>query len=285
MKLSILVPAYNEEETIGPVLQRVSALELPGWEKEIIVVDDGSIDSTAHRVEAMIGDAGLGAIRLIRKANGGKGSAVREALLHARGDYVIVQDADLEYDPTDIPRLLREAAERPARVVYGSRILQRGNGRSSVFYYWGGRLLSWLTNMLYGSSISDEATGYKLVQKSLLDEVRLESDGFDFCPEVTGKILKMGVPIYEVPISYRPRSRREGKKIRWVDGWDAIRLLIKIRFSGKYPVLADGHAVPPSHAQPKRPDPQDASGVPAEPDRVLEPTPASGEISRSTSGE
>ena len=143
---------------------------------------------------------------------------------------MLVQDADLEYDPSDYPALLAPFSNPGVEAVYGSRNLRR-NPHSSFMFYWGGRFLSWVANGLYGSHITDEATGYKVIRTRLLRQLGLETDGFEFCPEVTGKLLRRGVRIHEVPISYRPRSRKEGKKIRWYDGLGAVWTLVKHRFS------------------------------------------------------
>ncbi|MCB0177652.1 MAG: glycosyltransferase family 2 protein [Anaerolineae bacterium] len=165
----------------------------------------------------------------------GKGAAVKAGLQKATGNIVLIQDADLEYDPADYPMLLSPFADPAVEVVYGSRNLQR-NPKSSLAFYWGGRLLSWITNWLYGSRITDEATGYKVIKTELLRDIGVETDGFEFCPEVTAKLLQRGVTIYEVPISYQPRTRQEGKKIQWRDGAIAIWTLVKYRFLiGKVP--------------------------------------------------
>nr|HID13715.1 glycosyltransferase family 2 protein [Anaerolineae bacterium] len=160
--------------------------------------------------------------------NRGKGAAIRTALEHVTGDVVITQDADLEYDPREYPRLLAPFEDPAVQVVYGSRNLRR-NPRSSWSFYWGGRLLSWIANLLYGSHITDEPTGYKVFRADLLRSLDLQSDGFEFCPEVTSKVLRRGIEIHEVPISYRPRAFDEGKKINWRDGLWAIWTLLKYR--------------------------------------------------------
>jgi len=225
-RLSVIIPVYNERDTIREILDRVLAVDL---DKEVVIVDDGSVDGTGEILSglAISPDYTVKVIRHTR--NQGKGAAIRTGLVHITGDVVIVQDADLEYDPAQYPSLIRPIREQGAQVVYGSRNRQR-NPRSSWAFYWGGRLLSWLTNLLYGSGISDEATGYKVFRTDVLRGLSLESTGFEFCPEVTAKVLRQGIPIHEVPISYTPRSLREGKKIRWQDGLAAAWTLVKYRF-------------------------------------------------------
>jgi glycosyltransferase involved in cell wall biosynthesis len=228
MRLSVIVPAYNEAETVAQVIERVLSVELEGFEREIIVVDDGSTDGTREILERMDGQWP----DLVRvehhEQNRGKGAAVRTALEHVTGDVVITQDADLEYDPEDYPKLLARFEDPAVQVVYGSRNL-RNNPRSSWSFYWGGRLVSWVSNLLYGSKLTDEATGYKALRTDLLRSLDLQADGFEFCPEVTSKVLRRGVKIHEVPISYQPRTLEEGKKISWRDGVQAIWTLLRHR--------------------------------------------------------
>lgn len=224
-KLSIVIPAYDEERTIAETIRRVEAADL-GVAKEIVVVDDGSVDST-REILASFGDR-VKAISL--PENRGKGAALRAGFAVATGDYVVVQDADLEYDPADL-RLLVAKAREGNKAVYGSRRLGRGKNPMAGFsYYAGGVLLSWLANALYGTRITDEPTCYKMFDRELLASIPLVCEGFEFCPEVTAKVARRGVPIVEVPIGYAPRSRAEGKKINWRDGLVAIRTLIRYRF-------------------------------------------------------
>ena len=224
MKLSVIIPAYNEDRTIETVINRVLAT---GLVHEIIVVDDGSQDASVQIVEQLQKDHP--SIQLLKHPqNKGKGAAIRTGLASVTGDLVLVQDADLEYDPADYPALLAPFSDPKVKVVYGSRNLRR-NAKSTLAFYWGGRLLSWVTNLLYGSAITDEATGYKIIQTDLLRDIGVDTDGFEFCPEITGKLLRRGIKIPEVPISYYPRSREEGKKIQWYDGIVAIWTLVKYR--------------------------------------------------------
>jgi glycosyltransferase involved in cell wall biosynthesis len=226
LRLSVIIPAYNEAATLEEIVSRVRAT---GRVAELIVVDDGSMDDTPAILQRLA-ISGAPPLRVVRHSkNRGKGAAMRTGLAAATGDLVLVQDADLEYDPADYPALLAPFENPEVRVVYGSRNL-RGNPHSSFSFYWGGRLLSWIANRLYGSRITDESTGYKVIQTALLRDLKLETGGFEFCAEVTGKLLRRGVRIHEVPISYRPRSRAEGKKIKWSDGIVAIRTLVKYRF-------------------------------------------------------
>jgi glycosyltransferase involved in cell wall biosynthesis len=168
---------------------------------------------------------------IVSDKNYGKAHAIRLGLPKATGDIVLIQDADLEYDPEDYPALLKPFLEDQAQVVYGSRILKSGNGKSNELFYWGGRLISLAANIIWGSKVTDEATGYKLFKKGLLEKLDLQSVGFEFCPEVTAKVLKRKLKIYEVPISYYPRSKKEGKKINAVkDGLIAVWTLLKYRF-------------------------------------------------------
>lgn len=224
MKLSVVIPVYNEAKTILAVLQMLRQVPV---EKEVIVVDDGSSDGTRELIESLQGN---GIRAFFHDSNRGKGAALRTGFQHATGDLVVVQDGDLEYDPNDFPKLIAPIVNGEANVVYGSRILNPENAMSYFSYYWGGRLVTWVTNLLYGSRITDEPTCYKVFRRDLLLDLRLTCEGFDFCPEVTAKVLKRGERIVEVPISYRPRKIGEGKKIRWTDGLAAVWVLIRERF-------------------------------------------------------
>ena len=226
LALSVIIPIYNEEATLEEIVRRVRAT---GLAYEIIAVNDASTDRSSEILERIQNDGHPPLHLVCHKRNQGKGAAVRSGLTVATGDLILVQDADLEYDPCDYPALLAPFAQPGVEVVYGSRNRRR-NPKSSFAFYWGGRLLSWVANGLYGSRITDEATGYKVIKAGLLRDIGLETDGFEFCPEVTAKLLRRGATIHEVPISYVPRSWDEGKKIRWYDGLAAIWTLFKYRF-------------------------------------------------------
>ena len=222
VKLSVALATYNEENNIGRCLDAVK-----GWADEIVVVDDGSTDGTGKVLEKVKGENGIKVI--LKEKNEGKGKAIREGLKNVIGEVVIIQDADLEYEPLDWLKMLKLMEEKNAYIVYGSRILGKG-GKSSLSFYLGGRFLSSLANLLYNSKITDEPTCYKMFRKEVINSVNLKCKGFEFCPEVTAKVRKKGYEIFEVPISYYPRSIKEGKKIRWKDGLIAIWTLIKYRF-------------------------------------------------------
>jgi len=223
VKLSILIPVYNEEQTLAAVLDRVLEVDL-GVEKEIIVVDDASTDGTSRILEDYEGRVGV----LRHERNRGKGAAMRTALAAATGDYIVPQDADLEYEPGDLAHMLEVVRTKGQRIVYGSRRLHRENRQySAVSFYLGGLLVTLVTNLLYRLRLTDEPTCYKLIERRLIERMDLECERFEFCPEVTAKAARMGVPIVEVPILYRPRPLSQGKKIRARDGWEAITTLIR----------------------------------------------------------
>jgi len=223
--LSVIIPVYNEAPSIELVIERVRATGLP---REIIVVDDGSTDDTFARLSKLRWGRGL-RLRLIRhKGNRGKGAAIRTGLEYATGEYLIIQDADLELDPADYPALLAPLIAEETNVVYGVR--ESDSLRRGPLLFLGVRLLTLVTNLLYGCSIRDEATGYKVFRLSLLRRIVLECERFEFCPEVTAKICRLGERIYEVPVSYHPRPAGAGKKIRWTDGVIALLTLLRYRF-------------------------------------------------------
>jgi glycosyltransferase involved in cell wall biosynthesis len=224
--VSIVVPAYNEAATIEEVLRRVSAVP---FRTEVIVVDDGSTDGTADLVAAVDG------VRLIRRPqNAGKGAAVRDGIAATTGAIVLIQDADLEYDPKDLPKLLEPLREGRADVVYGTRLRGGEPQRAHLFWHYAGnRFLSLLTNVLFNTTISDMEVGYKAFRGDLIRGIHLVSDDFRFEPEVTAKVLKVpGIRLYEVPISYYGRTVAEGKKITWRDGVRAVGALARFRLRG-----------------------------------------------------
>ncbi len=226
MKLSIIIPVYNERATIQEVIARVRAVELGGVEKEIIVIDDGSVDGTGD----ILGDfVGQEVIVHSFASNLGKGAALRKGIEIATGDLVLIQDADLEYDPQDYPALLEPILKGRAQVVYGSRFRGRIEGMQ-VANWIGNRVFAFLANVLYGAGITDEATAYKVFRAEVIKGLRIRARRFEFCPEVTAKLSKRGYQIHEVPIHYQGRSSEEGKKIRWRDGLVAIWTLFKYRF-------------------------------------------------------
>lgn len=226
MKLSIIVPVYNERKTIQEILRRVRVVDLGDIAKEIIVVDDGSTDGTGDILK-LEEDSTTRVI--IKRENSGKGGAVRTALPHVTGDLVIIQDGDLEYDPEDYRLMLAPILKKKAEVVYGSRFT--GERRNMLFWHMlGNRLLSLVTDLLYNTTLSDMETCYKLFTAGVLEGIEIRSNRFEFEPEITAKVLKKDVRIYEVPISYAGREYTEGKKITWRDGFAALWTLVKYRF-------------------------------------------------------
>ncbi len=228
MKLSVIICTYNERDTILTILERVRAVELGSeWEKEIIVVDNFSTDGTREILQGL-NSSNIHVI--LHSRNMGKGSSVRTAIEHCTGDYAIIQDADLEYDPADYPLYLEHVRERSPAAIYGSRTL---GGRADYRYlanYLGVRFLTWLTNVLYGAGLTDVATGAKMVRTDVLKSLDLTGSGFDLDFELTDKILRSGHEIVEVPVSYDPRTVAEGKKIRpWAGLW-ALKVIIRDRF-------------------------------------------------------
>lgn len=223
--LSVIVPVYNERNTVGEILRRMRQVELP-IEREIIVVDDGSADGTG-KVLAALEDS---TVRVVaHPANRGKGAAVRTGLGVARGDVVLIQDADLEYDPQDWPRLLVPLLQGRSRVVFGSRYI--GEHEVVSLTRWAGdRLLAVLTNVLFNRTLSDIETGYKVIDRDLLDSLNLTSDRFDFEPEIVAKLLRRRERIFEVPVSFTSRTEQEGRKFTYRDGLTAGWTLLRWRF-------------------------------------------------------
>ena len=231
-RLSIIVPVYNEEQTIGEVIERIRAVDLPGVEKEIIVANDGSNDGTQRAIDGGTWRSDPRLVVLENAINLGKGAAIRLGLKYATGDIVLIQDADLELDPAEYGNLLAPILAGRAIVVYGSRFLSR-NAAISARTRFNNRVLTWLTNILFLSRLTDMETGYKVFRREVMQKVRLRCVGFDFEPELTAKLLLAGYRIQEVPIAYSPRRVDEGKKIRWVDGLDAVYILLKCRLTGR----------------------------------------------------
>jgi len=227
MRLSIIIPVYNEEKSIMQILTKIKKSDIGNIEKEIILIDDFSSDGTRDLLKNLKGEN----IKvLFHDKNYGKGKAIRTGLKVATGEFILIQDADLEYDPNDYSKLLKPLTNGMADVVYGSRILNKKNKISSIYFFLGGRLLTFLTNIIYFTNITDEPTCYKVFRKNVLDNIVLKCERFEFCPEVTAKIAKKGITIFEVPISYHPRNKKEGKKIKLFDGIVAIWTLLKYRF-------------------------------------------------------
>ncbi|MBW2976426.1 glycosyltransferase family 2 protein [Candidatus Woesearchaeota archaeon] len=229
MKLSVIIPVYNEEKTIRKVIAKVRRVKLGDIKKEIIIVDDFSSDNTRKILSELKGKN----IKIFfHKKNQGKGAAIRTGLKYSTGDLILIQDADLEYNPEDYPQLLKPIIEKKAKVVYGSRLKTIKMNLENMYklHYFGNMFLTVMTNILYGTKISDMETCYKLFRKEVIKGMRLRARRFDFEPEITAKILKKGYKIKEVPISFAARKFDEGKKITWVDGIKALYYLIKYRF-------------------------------------------------------
>ncbi len=225
-KLSVIVPVYDERNTVVEIVRRMRAVDLP-VELEIVIVDDGSTDGTRD-VLRQLADSTVRVV--LHEHNKGKGAAIRTGLEKVTGDLVLIQDADLEYDPEDWPKLLAPVLRGKAKVVYGSRFT--GERRNMLFLHWlGNRFLSLTTNVLYNTTLSDMETCYKLFDRSVLDGITIKASRFEFEPEITAKILRRKIRIYEVPISYTGREFDEGKKITWRDGFIALWTLVKYRFT------------------------------------------------------
>jgi glycosyltransferase involved in cell wall biosynthesis len=230
--LSILIPSFNEEKTIIAVLEKVISRN---WQRdyEIIVIDDGSTDQSELLIKRFQKENPKINIQYFYKENGGKGSAIRLGIEQAKLDYVIVQDADLEYEPSDYAQLLA-LMDKGAKVVYGSRnAIKEGREHSTLMFYWGGLLVTYVTNFIYGSKLTDQCTCYKLFDKNIFNSISFLHNDFAWEPELTAKILKQGHTIEEAPISYHPRGIEEGKKITWRDGIKAVWILIKEYFKGQ----------------------------------------------------
>lgn len=240
MKLSIIIPVFNEEKTILKILNRVSEVKIFGVEKEIIVVNDGSTDTTASEIRnSPLRHGFAGQVKFIEhKINQGKGAAVRTGIKNATGDYIIIQDADLEYNPKDIEKLLRPILEGKSKVVYGTRLKRLPSFSKEertpqfLLHYVGNKFLSLLTSILYGQWITDMETCYKLFPRRVVEDMELNAKRFDFEPEITAKLLKKGYKILETPITTKPRGYNEGKKLNtFKDGTIALWTLFKYRFT------------------------------------------------------
>jgi len=227
MKLSIVMPVFNERTTLPAVLEKVASVS---FDKEIVIVDDGSTDGTREYLQKMAQDPGEGIRVFFHDRNRGKGAALRTGFREVQGDLVIIQDADLEYDPKDYPNLLNPILDGRADVVYGSRFL---GGPHRVLFFWhyvGNKLLTLISNMLTNLNLSDMETCYKVFRAEVIKNLAFSSDGFDIEAEITVKIAKAGYRVYETPISYSGRDYSEGKKITWRDAFPALWALIKYRF-------------------------------------------------------
>jgi glycosyltransferase involved in cell wall biosynthesis len=231
MKLSVIVPVYNEAQTIAEVIDRIRAVNIGDVEKEIIIANDGSEDGTRRAIEESTWRSDPRVHVYESPINLGKGAAIRLGLRYATGDIALIQDADLELDPNEYGSLLAPILDGRAEVVYGSRFLGNQNV-VSLRTRAANRFLTFVTNLLYGSRLTDMETGYKAFRREIVTSLRLRAVGFDFEPEVTAKLLRSGHRIFEVPIAYRPRRADEGKKIRPADGADALYTLFKCRFTG-----------------------------------------------------
>jgi glycosyltransferase involved in cell wall biosynthesis len=225
MRVSFLIPAFNERSTVLEVLERVDAL---GLDRQIVVVDDGSTDGTGDVLRAWHAEHPDEV--LLHQANAGKGAALRAAIPHVDGDIVVIQDADLEYDPADVPALIEPILRGAADVVYGSRLSGGRPQRAYLFWHLvGNRFLSLLTGVLYNTTLSDMETGYKAFRSEVLRSLDLREDGFSIEPEITAKVCKRKLRVYQLPISYYGRTYAEGKKITWRDGFRAIWVLLRVR--------------------------------------------------------
>lgn len=225
MKLSVIIPVYNEVESIQTIVKRVQDTKLV---KEIVIVDDGSKDGTRDILKAMDGKKGVRVI--LHEKNQGKGAAVRTGMAAATGEVLLIQDADLEYDPRDYPELLKPIEEGLADVVYGSRFLGRAHRVTMFWHMVANKSLTLLTNILYDTILTDMETGYKVFRREVIEGMTIRANSFNFEPEFTAKILKRKYRIFEVPITFNPRDYSQGKKIKLHDAFEAIWALLKYRF-------------------------------------------------------
>jgi glycosyltransferase involved in cell wall biosynthesis len=230
MKVSVIIPVYNERRFATRVIDRVEAVDIHPWQKEIIVVDDGSTDGTAEALAQRT--EGTNITLLMLSENRGKAFAIRSGLAQADGDIVIIQDSDLEYDPEDFPLIISGFADQSVDAVYGSRfLLRRWPLQMKLVNLLANRFFTGVLNLIYGSRLTDEGTAYKAFRTSVIRSINLTRDRFEFCPEVTAKLLLRKSRIVEVPVSYEARNNMDGKKIRFVDGVSILKTLIACRFS------------------------------------------------------
>ena len=230
VKLSVIIPTYNEEKTIKKIIDKVKKVKLKNISKEIIVIDDCSKDSTRSILKSI----NNGSLKILfHKKNMGKGAAIKTGLKDSTGDIILIQDADLEYNPDEYEKLLKPIIEDKAKVVYGSRLnaIRKNIKNMYKFHYIGNLFLTLITNLLYGAKITDMETGYKVFRREVIKGINIKARRFDFEPEITAKIIKSGYKIHEVPISFIGRKFEEGKKITWIDGIKAVYYLIKYRFA------------------------------------------------------
>jgi glycosyltransferase involved in cell wall biosynthesis len=225
--LSVVIPVYNEEKTLEIILKRVLAADILNLKKEIVVIDDGSQDRTRSILKKIKGKN----LKIVyHKKNMGKGAAVRTGIKNSTGDIILIQDADLEYHPEDYPKLIRPFLKNNVDVVYGSRELSGRNRHNYFLFHLGGQTVTRATNLLFGSRLTDVPTCYKAFRREVISSIPLRCKRFEFCPEVTAKVLKKKIKIVEVPIRYSSRTKKEGKKIKFKDGLQAIWTLIYYRF-------------------------------------------------------
>ena len=227
MLLSIIIPVYNEKNTINEIVERIRKTDLPGVDTEIIIVDDGSDDGSRE----IISEFSHNNIKTaFHEVNQGKGAAIRTGIGLATGDIILIQDADLEYDPNDYEILLKPILTGESSIVYGSRNLKKHDSHSHILYHLGGIFITKITNILYGTSLTDEATCYKVFKTEIIKDINIRSNRFGFEPEITAKLAKRKCVIYELPISYSGRDYDEGKKIGWKDGVVALYCIVRFRF-------------------------------------------------------
>lgn len=228
-KITILIPAFNEEKTIDLILERVLE-QTQNWDREIIVINDGSTDKTLEKIQPFSNEISI----ISYEKNQGKGVALKMGLEKATGDIVVIQDADLEYNPEDYPKLLEPILKEKTEIVYGSRNLNLENKPSSKIYKFGGQLITSFFNLLFKTNLTDINTGYKIFKKGVFDKIKLQEKGFGFCEEFTAQAVRSGYNIVELPISYFPRNFNQGKKITWRHGLRAILVIFKNRFAKNY---------------------------------------------------